>query len=150
MNYKERIALSELVKKHNTENTTHKIRKLKHSRKITENINVILKLKNDGLKGKKLEQKVLELNNFLFMNYTDIFDRILKDEIDLKIMSQFLSVLSRIENGELDQHEASNIIGVLLKQLYIDPVIERDNMDNYVKPLHNMSWKQFKKEKEII
>ena len=48
----------------------------------------------------------------------------IKNEINMKIMYRFLDVLSTIENGEKDQHEASYEIGMLLKQLYIDKKID--------------------------
>ena len=41
------------------------------------------------------------------------------------IFNKFLDVLKRIEDGELDQHEGSFMVGTLLKELYIDSAIKK-------------------------
>ena len=72
----------------------------------------------------------------------------IKNEINMKIMYRFLDVLSTIENGEKDQHEASYEIGMLLKQLYIDKKIdlskEKTRQDKNIKP-KKLSYKNIKK-----
>jgi hypothetical protein len=90
---------------------------------------------------------------FLFTYYTDIYNKIRKDEIDLKILNQFLNVLRRIEDGELDQHEGSFVIGTLLKEMYVDSALRKaaklnENQEQeYVEPREvvNISWRDFKK-----
>ena len=47
------------------------------------------------------------------------------DEIDLKILFNFLDVLNKIESGELDQHEGSFVVGKLLKEMYIDSALKK-------------------------
>ena len=83
----------------------------------------------------------------------DIFNKIRKDEIDIGILNQFLDVLRKIEDGELDQHEGSFLVGTLLKTLYVDSAIRKgeklDEQNNEEKeppkkPEVNISWKQFK------
>ena len=95
---------------------------------------------------------------FLFDNYTDIFHKLMKDELDLRIMSSLLEVLSKIENGEVDQQEGSFIVGTILKKLYVDSALKSGvNMDKrreengevveqpvYVEP-KQISWKNYKK-----
>jgi hypothetical protein len=89
---------------------------------------------------------------FLFVNYTDIYNKVKKDEIDLKILGQFLIVLKEIEDGKLDQHEGAYKIGNLLKNLYIDSAVRKadklnkDNDENestFVEP-KKISFKEFK------
>ena len=41
--------------------------------------------------------------SFLFNNYTDIFNKIKNDEIDLSILDRFLNVLKQIEDGNVDR-----------------------------------------------
>ena len=53
---------------------------------------------------------------FLFNNYTDIFNKIKTDTLNLTIMDKFLNILKRIEDGELDQHEGSYLVGQHLKR----------------------------------
>jgi hypothetical protein len=66
---------------------------------------------------------------FLYDNYTNIFNRLLKDELNLNILANFLSVLKRIEDGKIDQHEGSYEVGLLLKKLYIDSVLKQKEKD---------------------
>jgi hypothetical protein len=103
-----------------------------------------------------LQIEAMSTCSFLFTYYTDIYNKIRKDEIDLIILFKFLGVLERIEKGELDQHEGSFLVGTLLKELYIDSALKRANKldklnqnnngsqdDESVEPIE-ISWKQFK------
>jgi hypothetical protein len=93
--------------------------------------------------------------NFLFTYYTDIYNKVRKDEIDLAILFKFLEVLRRIEDGELDQHEGSFLVGTLLKEMYVDSALkkaeklEKERIDEPKEemkgPSINISWRQFKK-----
>jgi hypothetical protein len=66
---------------------------------------------------------------------------------------QFLDILEKIENNELDQHEGSFLVGTLLKELYIDSALkksdkldklyENDKQTNVCEPI-KISWKQYK------
>ena len=92
---------------------------------------------------------------FLFDNYTDIFNKVKKSEIDLKLLSQFLGILKQIEDGELDQHEGSYQVGSILKQIYIDSALQREkntekrNKKHVKKPKQarnkDISWSEYKK-----
>ena len=91
--------------------------------------------------------------NFLFTYYTDLFNKIKKNEIDLTILNKFLNVLQMIENGEVDQHEGSFMVGTLLKEIYVDSALrkaeklnENEDADKPVLkgPQVNISWKQFR------
>ena len=87
-------------------------------------------------------------------NYFDLFNRVAANEIDLDIMENFLKVLKKIEDGEIDQHDGSVEIGKLLKTLYIDSALKRgDNLDKKYnaekkevpkQETKNISWKQYK------
>ncbi len=89
---------------------------------------------------------------FLYKNYTNIFNKIYKDNIDLNLFNKFLLVLKKIEDGECDQHEASVQVGKVLKEIYIDSAIrEGEKLDKKnKKPIKtrkakNVSWGEFKK-----
>ena len=101
----------------------------------------------------KYESIICKHCNFLFTNYTNIFNRLMKDELDLKILMVFINTLKDVEKGHLDQHEASVKIGEILKKLYIDSALKREEKINekseksepkYKKPLNNISWEKFK------
>jgi hypothetical protein len=66
---------------------------------------------------------------FLFNNYTDIFNKAHKDELDLNIMGKLLDVLKKIEDGLVDQHEGSVMVGTILKELYVDSHLEKAGID---------------------
>jgi hypothetical protein len=92
--------------------------------------------------------------NFLFTFYTDIYNKLRKDELDLAILIQLLNTLKQIEDGELDQHEASFKVGTILKELYIDSALKKADKLNEengnvtkIEPKKAeklISWKQFK------
>ena len=93
--------------------------------------------------------------NFLFNKYTNIFNRLLKDEIDIRILLTFVKTLKQVEDGEVDQNEASVMVGKILKELYIDSALKREKKYEEIeestgkkkkekKPVNNVSWKKYK------
>jgi len=155
----ERLNLKKLIDNNSDSyvDNTSQIRKLKHSIKIRDDIREmeIYKAKNQKLKQKdysSFEGRLQEKCSFLFNNYTDIFNKLLKDEIDLDIMQKLLYVLNLIEEEKLDQNEGSVAVGKLLKELYIDSALRRaDNLDKEhegeIVPKEEgkkISWKEFK------
>tara|TARA_X000000368_G_C22970390_1_gene685180 strand:+ start:546 stop:1025 length:480 start_codon:yes stop_codon:yes gene_type:complete len=154
MNASEKLNLKNLLREYKHESTTEKIRGLKHSKKIREDVIKIINLKK---KYSRLEQSTLQNMiekqcDFLYTNYTNIFHKIVKDNLDLNLMNQFLNILEKIENGECDQHEASYKVGQILKQIYIDSAVrEADKKDKKFKkdkkPLKKpkkISWNEYK------
>jgi len=155
MDDKKRLQLSNMIKVNNVEDQTELIRNLKHSQILRNDVNnmIMLKSKYRGDEEKIYNECINECN-FLFTYYTDIFNKIRKDEIDITILNKFIDVLKRIEDCELDQHEGSFAVGTLLKELYIDSALKKaDKLDELnengkVEPKKaeiKISWKQFKK-----
>lgn len=166
MNSQERLELSKLIKEYNVEDTTSKIRELKHSKYIKNDIISLenLKTQYSRLRLTKKEQFRSMAENrcsFLYNKYTNIFNKLYNDELNLEIMGKFIDVLERIENGEIDQHEGSYMVGTLLKDLFIDSALKHENKFNnnknqnskkskkskYKKAINNISWNDFKKMK---
>jgi hypothetical protein len=157
----DRINLKKLMNetKDYVDNTLH-IRKVKHSEKIRDDVRKVNFLSREYAELKKTDKsKYTELCQnecvFLFNNYTDLFNRLIKDEIDLSIMTQLLTVLKMIEDEKINQEEGSILIGKVLKKLYLDSAIKRgDNIDRENrteenenvenKPVYNISWKEYK------
>ena len=54
-----------------------------------------------------------------------MFNRLLKKELDLNILYKLILTLEKIENGVIDQHEASAHVGQVLKKLYIDSAVRK-------------------------
>ena len=156
MNDTEKLNLQNLLKDKNVEQTTEQIRKLKHSRNIKQDISNILEIKRKYSKLRKdtIDSMCIKRANFLFKNYTNIYNRLLRDELDLNILGNFVEVLRRIEDCEIDQHQGSYEIGILLKRLYIDSALRKDKNNDkdkkptYQKVKHKLSWKEFKMKQE--
>jgi hypothetical protein len=153
MNDNERLQLQKMIKANDVSDQTELIRQLKHSHKLQEDINNLIMLKakhrNDQT---KIHEEGMKECNFLFMYYTDIYNKVRKDEVDLSLLNKFLNVLRNIEDGEMDQHEGSFLIGTILKELYVDSALkkaEKLNMNEpepeaKVEPI-KISWKDFKR-----
>lgn len=155
MDEKQRLQLANMIKANDTSDQTELIRSVKHSQLIRTEVNnlIMIKAKYRG-DDEKIYQEGVDECNFLFTYYTDIFNKVRKDEIEIGILNKFLDVLRRIEEGELDQHEGSFLVGTILKELYVDSALKKSKKmdDLYEKdkveqkqPEINISWKQFKK-----
>lgn len=151
----ERLNLKKLIDNNEdyTDNT-ESIRSLKHSELIRTDVNEMIKIKLGNADSTQEEITELCRNNcgFMFNNYTDIFNKIINDEIDLTILNKFLDVLKSVESGKLDQHEASVVIGKVLKELYVDSAMKiadkkdaeyKTEVQPKVVPL-NVSWNEYK------
>lgn len=153
MDDNQRLQLQNMIKANNVEDQTELIRNLKHSQIIRNEVNNMIlikaKFRNDET---KIHEECMNECNFLFTYYTDIYNKLRKDEIEIQILNKFLDVLKKIEDGELDQHEGSFLVGSILKELYVDSALkkaEKLNADEESKPEpkkpeKNVSWKQFK------
>lgn len=145
MNSEQKLKLSEMIKEYGSKDMTENIRKIKHSSKIKKDVDTLL----SNIKKGKNENECIHESNFLFSNYSDIFDKIFKNSIDISILYHFIDMLRKIELSELNQHEASYQIGSILKEMYIDTKLnttndESDLSNNKVKPVNNVGWKEYK------
>lgn len=151
-----RLHLQKMIKANNVEDQTELIRELKHSHSLQEDINNLLMIKakyrNDP---NKINEEGMNECSFLFTYYTDIYNKIRKDEIDLGILNKFLNILQQIEEGHIDQHEASFFVGQILKELYVDSALRKgEKLDQQNKTEQavekkrdsiKVSWREFKK-----
>jgi hypothetical protein len=159
MDDNQRLQLQNMIKANDVEDQTELIRKLRHSEILIREINALLLLKKKygehNIDKEPFQLAAMEDCNFLYTYYTDIFNKIKKDEIDLTILNKFLNVLQLIEDGEVDQHEGSFMVGTLLKELYIDSALRKADKINekeeahakpvqVIEPSVNISWKQYK------
>jgi len=154
----DRLNLKKMISETDCEDNTEHIRKVKHSTKLRDDIRALDTLKmaetelrlNDTNKFEELAQTIAP---FLFNNYTDIFHKILNDELDLGIMTQLLTVLKLIEDEKVDQHEGSVLVGKVLKKLYIDSAmkhgerLDKEHEAEKVVPVQGkpISWSNYKK-----
>lgn len=129
MNSEQEKVLNRLIKENDVQDNTEKIKLLKHSSKIRNDVAIIqnIKRQNKTKDFQTLDKEAIHKCSFLYTNYPNIYNKLLKDEIDIKIMYTFLDELAKIENGAQNQHEASYNIGMLLKSLYVDKKIYNES-----------------------
>jgi hypothetical protein len=155
MNPNEVLKLNDMIQEGDCVDNTEMIRKMKHSPLITQNLNTILHIKkkynlnkNDSANNddfKSLDEECLKECRFLFDNYTSIYNKLLRDQIDLPVFYKFLFYLKKIEDGELTFYQASYEIGTLLKNIYVDPIIdEKDKEKEKERPAKPITWNEFK------
>jgi hypothetical protein len=154
MNDKQRLQLQNMIKVNGTDDYTASIRELKHSQLLREQVNALIMIKAKYRDDpERIHLEGVNDCNFLFTYYTDIYNKLRKNELDINILYKLLDVLKQIEDDELDQHEGSFIVGTVLKELYVDSALKKAdklNENNAVpceepKPKREISWNQFKK-----
>ena len=129
MNPTERLKLQEMIKANNVEDQTARIRELKHSQHIHADVSTYLQLVKkypDSHNKEFFKQTCMNKCAFLFTNYTDIYNKMVKNELNLNILLEFVNVLRDIENGVMDQHEGSFKVGKILKEMYIDTALRKE------------------------
>ena len=80
----------------------------------------------------------------------------------MDILLQLINVLHYIEDGAVDQHEGSVMVGKLLKEIYIDGAVrkadkltteannEDGNKEDEIREAKNISWSDDKKQRQSI
>ena len=153
----DRLQLEKMIQANNVVDCTEDIRRKSHSGPIREDVRrmVALRKQYSRLKTTNPDQydKILVSRcNFLFTHYTDIFNKVKKEEIKLETLWALLDVLGKIESGQLDQHSGAYEVGTLLKKMYVDAAITKANRldeKHTSEPLRpkqnkNLTWKQYK------
>jgi hypothetical protein len=165
----EKIDLKRLMKKTVEEegpdsiidDNTDQIRSLKHSVLIMADVRTFANLKQDQVDLQtsdpvRFDAMATEACAFLHEHYVDLFQRMLRNEMDYNILLRMLAVLRRIEDGAVDQHEGSVEVGKILKELYVDSALRRgQNLDEKYaadKPVvydgkSGVSWRDFKQKR---
>jgi len=153
MNEEDRLNLKKLIGTNEEFETTNLIRKVKHSNKIKEQVQILTTLKSRYARLSKTNPGEFDMMckskcSFLYDNYTEIFNKIKKDQLDLKLLAEFLAVLKDIEDGNIDEHDGSFKVGSILKKIYIDSALSnqptRQKDKQTYKKNKNISWSAYK------
>ena len=161
MNTEEKLNLKKmLAQNQDYVDHTEDIRRLKHSGVLLDGMRDIEKLKraNREMQQTNLDQftEMCKLAAPVLYNlYTDIFHKLVKDELNLVIMVKLIRVLELIEQGQVDQNEGSVMVGKILKELYVDSAMrlgdKLDKEHETSNPTHvqktepkNISWRTWK------
>jgi hypothetical protein len=153
MNDNERLKLQEMITTNDVEDQTGKIRELKHSQKIRTDVLNILKIysEKDIMDDGEYINKCIDVAPFLYNNYTDIFNKVRKNELHIGLLGKFLSVLAQIEDGDIDQHDGSFIVGKILKEMYVDSALRKsEHLDENVEEKKinehkTINWNEYKR-----
>lgn len=127
----DRVQLEKMIDANQAEDFTEDIRQKKHSKLIRDDVARLVGLKKKYARlaqsnPDQFDKMCVSQCSFLFTSYTDIYNRVKKDELSLEILSKLLDVLKKIEDGKLDQHEGSVVVGTVLKELYIDSALQKE------------------------
>ena len=155
MNNQEALDLKRLISQNNEYvDNTEGIRKLRHSDLIKREIIRLQHIISENKYGDTvLLSKCQTECSFLYNSYTDIFNRVYKNELDLELLFQALEYLKKIEDGHIDQQEGSVMMGKLLHKVYVNSALRKANnleKDNNQHPSNDINkgqpitWKQFK------
>jgi hypothetical protein len=126
-----RLLLDRMIRDNGSEDNTARIRELKHSRRIEEDVRAYLALSQSHARTAQKTPAIFRTMaekrcKFLFDNYTNIFNKLVRSELDIDILFKFIGILREIEEGAVDQNEASVKVGAVLKELYIDSALKRE------------------------
>ena len=128
LNPQQKLDLASMIKANDTIDCTQEIREKKQSVIIKTDVNhlIFLKKKYERLRKSnpnEFDAICVKQCAFLFNNYTELYNKIKNDNLDVKILERFLNILKKIEDGELDQHEGSYMVGKHLKEMYVDSAL---------------------------
>tara|TARA_Y100000992_G_scaffold112432_1_gene73331 strand:+ start:395 stop:844 length:450 start_codon:yes stop_codon:yes gene_type:complete len=145
MDNSERQLLDKMIKESDFVDNTSLIRNTQHSELIKNDVNRLLKLKQEynNINNLDIYKKMAQIEcSFLYKNYKGIFDRLVNDKLELNVMLLLIKTLRKIEDGAIDQNEGSVEVGKILKQIYIDKVIVEEKQDNSHE--NTLSWNTYK------
>ena len=166
----QRLQLQNMIDTNKGDDNTEMIRKLKQSISIKKDVDNMIKLKKEyptmyETDKSGFEELCMSKCSFLFFNYTDIYNKILKNEINTDTLYSFIGVLKQIEDGELNEHDGSIKVGEILKTLYIDSAMRKskkldkeneknknqegkgDDNEKEERVTKTISWAEYKKQK---
>lgn len=151
MNSHQKRQLDKLIQENNVSDNTYNIRQDANSSKIHDCVKKIEETKKKLHYTRNftvLDKECMKHSSFLFVQYPNIYNKLLKYQIDVKILYRFLDELKSIEDGSKNQHEASFEIGKLLKKMYVDKELEdiepSESPQEPVK-INNISYADYKK-----
>jgi hypothetical protein len=89
--------------------------------------------------------------NYIYTKFPDVFDRVVKNDMNLDVFEKIVMILKLIEDGKVNQSEASALVGKLSQRLFFQPATA-----SQPKPVQEeqevktgMSWKEFKQSRKV-
>ena len=134
MDPSDRLDLKKLMKAGELDyvDNTDGIRRLKHSDLIAADMKKMEELKKSHASMRtsfpddfaSLCQKKC---SFLFNAYTDIYNRLFKDQLDVNLMLEALKTLKQVETGKINQQEGSILMGKLFYKVFVSNAIKHED-----------------------
>lgn len=149
MNQSDRELLQKMIAENDVVDNTNLIREQKISDKIKQEVEqLIISIKQHKHMEDSPEYKMqlAKCCPLLSTKYNKIFNKFLDKTINMDILSSLINELKRIENNEINQHEASYSVGKILKQQFIDEKLgltEEQPKDNQIQK-KDISWEEYK------
>lgn len=157
MDNKQKAQLQQMIEEYGVQDSTNEIREKKQSVVMMQELQAYKHFKRTSRLSKHMfVEKARQVLKYWHSNYKSIFDKIVMNEIDLDILNTFVMTLKDVEDGKINQHEASFRIGTLLKKIYVDEKINEPQKANSKKATTSSSsssstltWKQYKEGLDI-
>lgn len=106
---------------------TDGIREAKHSSPLLADIRRMAKLrtKHSSLRETSLDDYLAVFQReckYLYTKFPDVFDRVVKNDMNLEVFEKIIMILKLIEDGKVNQSEASALVGKLSQKLFFGGV----------------------------
>ena len=160
MDPSERIDLKKLMKagEHDYVDNTDGIRRLKHSDLIAGDMKKMEDLKKSHASMRttspdEFSQLCQKKCSFLFNAYTDIYNRLFKDQLDVNLMLDALRTLKQVETGKINQQEGSILMGKLFYKVFVSNAIKHEDSSKTTSPPsesaperveNQITWREYK------
>ena len=138
----------------NYEDNTSGIREAKHSSPLLADIRRMgpLRKKYAELKEKSMDDYLAIFQReckYIYTQFPDVFDRVVKNDMNLDVFEKIIMILKMIEDGKVNQSEASALVGKLSQKLFFQKEAQEaisgatTTKEEQENP-RGMSWKEFK------
>lgn len=159
MTEKQKFQLNEMIAQYNPVDQTELIRQLKHSAIMRQEVQLLTSIQRDffhedlqdpthSIIRMKIQEQCPLLNTY----FGGVVTKMLTGEFDVTILYRLIDVLGEIEKGTINQHEASFLVGTILKNIYCAATAEPATPPSTPLPPVDDStaidWKTFKKLKQ--
>ena len=85
---------------------------------------------------------------YIYTSFPDVFDRVVKNDMNLDVFEKIVLILKMIEDGKVNQSEASALVGKLSQKLFFQKeAIEAVQEAAKEEAPRGMTWKDFKRSK---
>jgi hypothetical protein len=86
---------------------------------------------------------------YIYTKFPDVFDRVVKNDMNLDVFEKIVMILKMIEDGKVNQSEASALVGKLSQRLFFQTSATQSATTQPVATVQEevntgMSWKEFK------